>query len=322
MAEKNSSVSVILLNWNHARNLENSLLSHVNQTLRPMEIIVVDDGSTDDSCDIVEKMATSHGLIRLVRHDKNRGVNQAIATGIGEATGEFIRISASDDIIQPDFFEKSLPILMSSPNAGFCFSDPAEIIGESAEILRFSHFISSNPVYLSPETLLRLMRRNQFTFSSNSIIYRRDALARSGGFREDLEWQSDWFINLVLALRDGCCYIPKTLSVYQVDTQSYSAIGMRTPSIRREILFNLLDHLKTDDYNDVGPLIRDTGLLPEYRLTTLYWLIRSPEHRGYVSTRLITQLVLRRIWKEIRPYTSVALRRFLRRTLQASVLSD
>jgi glycosyltransferase involved in cell wall biosynthesis len=316
MTRNNSSVSVILLNWNHARYLERSLLSHVNQTLRPMEIIVVDDGSTDGSCDIINKIAASHDLIRLVQHDSNRGVNQAIATGMREARGEYIRISAADDLIQPDFFERSMPILVSNQNAGFCFSDPAIIIGESATIKRFGHFLSDKPVYLSPGTILRLMHRHRITFSSNTIIYRRDALVRSGCFLENLEWQSDWFINLVLALRQGCCYIPEILSIYRVDTQSYSAVGMHSPSRRCKILSNLMVHLKGGDYSDVAPLIRDTGLLPEYRLSTLYWLMRSPENREYASTKQIILLVPRFIWKIISPHTPVALRRFLRRTVR------
>jgi len=75
MPEATSTVSIVLLNWNHAGYLETSLLSHVNQMLRPMEIIVVDDGSTDESCDIVERIAASHDFIRLIRHDSNLGVN-------------------------------------------------------------------------------------------------------------------------------------------------------------------------------------------------------------------------------------------------------
>ena len=321
MAADKPAVSVILPNRNHGAHLEATLLSHVGQSLPPKEIVVVDDGSTDDSCAIVERLAERYDPIRLIRHDRHYGVNRAVDTGLRETSGEYVRISSADDLIQPDFIEKTMAILAANPEAGFCCSDPAEIIGDTGSVRRFGLFLSTRPVYLPPAEIYTLMQRNPFTFSSNSIIYRRQAMVDAGGFIDALQWQSDWFINLVAALRHGVCYVPEVLSVYRVDPNSYSAAGMSQSEVQRQLVCSILDYFQRSEYSDLAPIIRKAGLIPEYRFRTLYWLLCSARHRRFITPRLIRRIFVRGVWSYLRPYTSTALRRALRRTSNAIVRS-
>ena len=91
--------SVVMPNFNHARYLEAALQAHLAQSVPPLEIIVVDDASTDESVAIVERLATEHSRLRLIRLARNGGVNAAINRGLREARGDYVSVSAADDLV-------------------------------------------------------------------------------------------------------------------------------------------------------------------------------------------------------------------------------
>src|ERR1700677_4302933 len=76
------SLSVILPNYNHAKLIPRALYAFLNQTPPAEEIIVIDDGSTDDSVKVIEEFARRHRSIRLIRHPANRGIVAAVKSGL------------------------------------------------------------------------------------------------------------------------------------------------------------------------------------------------------------------------------------------------
>src|SRR5438046_2743358 len=90
------SYSVVIPNFNHGHYLEAALEAHLGQSAPPLEIIVVDDASSDGSVAIVERLAAQHSSLRLIRLARNGGVNAAINRGLGEARGTYVKISAAD----------------------------------------------------------------------------------------------------------------------------------------------------------------------------------------------------------------------------------
>ena len=99
-------VSVILPCYNVAPYVGACLDSLVNQTLRDIEIICVDDKSTDDTANIIKKRAGADARIKLIELPKNAGVSVARNTGIDAANGEYIGFVDPDDYVDLDFYEK------------------------------------------------------------------------------------------------------------------------------------------------------------------------------------------------------------------------
>jgi len=130
------TLSVVVPNYNHARYLEAALGAHLDQSAPPLEIIVVDDASTDDSSAVVKRVASKHPSVRLLRLGRNGGVIAAMNRGLLEARGDYVCFSAADDLVAQDFAAQSLEVLARHPTAGFCFSDPAVMLGDSGEIGR------------------------------------------------------------------------------------------------------------------------------------------------------------------------------------------
>lgn len=107
MAENNFKVSVIIPVYNTAKYLPRCLDSILNNTYKNLEIICVNDGSTDESADILERYAAEDTRIVVV-NQANAGVSAARNTGLDRAAGEFVSFVDSDDWVHPQYFEALL----------------------------------------------------------------------------------------------------------------------------------------------------------------------------------------------------------------------
>lgn len=301
-----------MANYNHARYLERALEAHLDQSLPPAEVIVVDDASTDASRAVVERVAAGHRSVRLVRLPRNGGVTAAMNRGLGEARGDYVCFSAADDLVTREFAATSLEVLAQHPEAAFCFSDPAELMGDSGVVRQRRLFLSDRPCMLWPPDIEQLLQRNYFSFSSNTIIYRSAAVRQLGGFIEDLRWHADWFANYVLAFRHGACYVPEVLAFFRVSPHSYSARGVRQAEAQRDILYRMLDLLDSPTLRDVARPFRSSAIVPDLRARDLLWLLASPRHRRYLTSRLVIRLLVRGLWRVLMPYTPTRLRRAAR----------
>jgi glycosyltransferase involved in cell wall biosynthesis len=113
-------VSVIIPTYNHGRFIRETIESVQAQTVAPHEIIVIDDGSTDDTPTLLGAMQDER--LRVIRTE-NRGKGAARNRGLDEATGDFIALLDSDDRWQPSFLERQLQVFDGEPDLGAVFCD-------------------------------------------------------------------------------------------------------------------------------------------------------------------------------------------------------
>ena len=114
-------VSTIIPVHNRALLLHEAVVSVINQTYRPIEIIVVDDGSTDDTVEVADSLAKDYPMEVCVLHRKNAGAGLAREAGRQVARGEFIQYLDSDDIILPRKFEWQVGALKEHPDCGVAY---------------------------------------------------------------------------------------------------------------------------------------------------------------------------------------------------------
>ncbi|MET8160519.1 glycosyltransferase family 2 protein [Sphaerisporangium sp. NPDC005289] len=121
-------VSAIVPNYNYAASLELCLRALQEQTYRPIELIVVDDGSTDDSVEVARRLG-----VRVVRTERNMGVAGARNLGVAHATGEILVFVDSDVAAYPDSVEVAVRMLDGDPGLGAVCSihDPEPLIRDS-----------------------------------------------------------------------------------------------------------------------------------------------------------------------------------------------
>jgi glycosyltransferase involved in cell wall biosynthesis len=133
-------VSIIMTVYNGERFLREAIESCVNQTYANLELIIIDDGSTDSSLAIINYFE-DHRIVLLI-NESNKGQSYSRNRGIKESTGEYIAIMDADDIMYPNRLEKQIQFLQSGNNE-ICFSW-ADIIDETGEWVKLKKHISDS----------------------------------------------------------------------------------------------------------------------------------------------------------------------------------
>jgi len=176
------AASVVIPAFNAAKTIAASVGSVLSQSMSNLEVVVVNDGSTDATSDVVNRIADSR--VRLVSQ-ANRGLPAARNVGIGASRGTYIAFLDSDDLLLPDFLKCGLEALSARANPGFAYTD-AYVLDEANGRLRQSSAMAPFDPPVPPpngneEFLAALMRIN---FVYVSTIVPRSVLDAVGQFNE------------------------------------------------------------------------------------------------------------------------------------------
>jgi glycosyltransferase involved in cell wall biosynthesis len=201
-------VSCIVPCFNGSRYLDESLRSILDQTHRPLEIIVVDDGSTDDSAEVVRR----YGEAVRYHRQENRGPAGACNTGLDLARGEFVAFLEQDDLWLPDKTRRQLQELETAPELAWCVGRIQNFwIPElQAEAARYRDHPVMQPVA---------------GYVVQTLLARRGAFERVGRFQETLRFAfaCDWFVRASEAGADGAL-VPEVLTRRRLHRHNFSRI--------------------------------------------------------------------------------------------------
>ena len=122
MSKSRCVVSVVVPLYNTEKYIAECIDSVLNQTLRDLEVLVVDDGSRDRSREIVEELARRDSRVRLLRHPggANLGVSRTRRLGITEASGEYIAYLDADDAFEPSKLGQQVGLMKAYPSCLLC----------------------------------------------------------------------------------------------------------------------------------------------------------------------------------------------------------
>ena len=240
------SLSVLIPNYNHGHLIGDQLRAIFSQSVQPDQVVIVDDASTDDSVRRIQELIAGRERVKLICKSKNSGVVTLVNEFVREAKTDYITVLAADDIILPGHFEQSLGLLGKHPNAGLCsaVSYTESDQGSYATPGRAS-FPTDIPEYLDPARILSLLLRREDWFMGDTIILRRAALIAEGLFDPALLSYADGFLYRVLALRNGACFIPRTLAINRVFGTGYSSSTTRDEQKLEKILVLTSEHMRT-----------------------------------------------------------------------------
>lgn len=239
-------VSVVIPVFNGARTVSATLRSALSQTCASLEVIVVDDGSTDESCEIVSAFAARDPRVRLVRQ-ANAGVAAARNTGIAQARGDFVAPLDADDLWHPRKLERQVDAAQRAGPAvglvycGFRFIDDADRVIETA------------PYYdVRGWGFLRHLAYN-FVGSGSAPLIRRTALERVGGYDPSLrelgaQGCEDYLLQARIARDFPLTGTPEYLVGYRLGDQRMSS-GVQRMLESRILAYELLKR-ETPDLPD------------------------------------------------------------------------
>jgi|KBSSwiStaDraftv2_1062776.scaffolds.fasta_scaffold19966_3 glycosyltransferase involved in cell wall biosynthesis len=211
--------SVVIPTFNRARLVRRAIDSVLAQTLGDFEVLVVDDGSTDDTRRVVGGIGDAR--VRLVSLPTNRGAAAARNAGIAAARGELISLLDSDDEYEPGFLEKTRAALAGTgPDVGFCWtgtrwSSRLEKDGLLREQMRRRIW---SPTFASRHAAWRYCLTHDAPWgTSNGVTFKASVFAKSGPFDEAMRACEDMDL-LVRLMRDfDFVVIPECLVIVHDD---------------------------------------------------------------------------------------------------------
>ena len=171
-ASNKQEIFVFVPSYNHAPFIEKCLKSIINQTLSPKKLLVIDDGSKDDSPQIIESVLRDCPFESELIVQENQGLCATLNAGFAKSDGDFFAYIGSDDVWFPAFLEKRRALLEKRPNAvlafghGFLIDEADRIIDRTEDWTDFAD-----------GAMLPHLLRGQI-FPSASVVYRRAALAK------------------------------------------------------------------------------------------------------------------------------------------------
>jgi glycosyltransferase involved in cell wall biosynthesis len=276
------TLSVVVPNYNHGKYLELSLPALLRQSFQPLEIIVLDDASTDNSVEVIQRFAAQSPLIRLVQNEKNLTVVPNLNKGFELARGDYVFIASADDEVLPGIFEHSMRLLAQHPQAALSCTVSQWRYEETGLSFYMGVGLADRATYLSPDELVRVGKRGKLMMSSSSAVYRRAALLEVGRFIPKFRWLADWFAIYTTAFRYGICFVPEPLSLVNIIPKSHYTHGSKQPE-HLSILRGMVELINTPAFADVRPRLRDSGVLSLYATPMLKILLSRKEFRPFIT---------------------------------------
>lgn len=177
MTQQQPLVTVIVASYNHAPYIEQCILSVVQQTYPNIELLVIDDGSTDDSVVRIQRLQQQYGFDFRVQ--QNKGLTHTLNEAVVRAQGSLIAPFGSDDIMLPERIAKQVAYMQDKPEVGICAGN-IELIDSAGQLFPESR--------QRRDTAFRrldfddvFMERKPYP-PAPTLLFRKEALERVGGF--------------------------------------------------------------------------------------------------------------------------------------------
>ncbi|QPM67313.1 glycosyltransferase family 2 protein [Atribacter laminatus] len=205
------TVSVIIPTYNRAHLIDRAIQSVLNQTYQDFELIIVDDGSSDNTEEVVKKIQDNR--IYYYKHDKNKGGSAARNTGISLAKGEYIAFLDSDDLWYQDYLSRQVSTIeLSLPDVGMVCCGIKQINQDFYKELK--------PSIIGFQFSDHLKRASGICTSA--FVVRRSAFDEIGGFDNELKSFQDFEFLLRISSKYKVNYIDDILIEYRLQDDSIS----------------------------------------------------------------------------------------------------
>ena len=291
------TVTVILPVYNGENYVRFAIESVLNQTVKDLELVVVDDGSTDSTPEI---LASYGPPLRYVRQE-NTGVAGAFNHGLRLARGKYISWLSHDDIFHPTKLEKQLDALSKLDSPGICYTD-IETIDSDGRVVT-EHKL---PEHVRGETLRHVLTGGAICSACYSLMYDRRCVEQAGNYAVELKYTQDVDMLSRLVRRFPLVHVPEPL----MQVREHATRAVHTDAWTREVPMFFRTRLASTPFQELFPEHGESATKSQ-RSLGFRWLgdILSTQPE---PIRGVAFSLYRRAWREDPSFTPVLARRIAR----------
>lgn len=247
--------SVVIPLYNKEQSIHKTIQSVLSQTYTAFELLVIDDGSTDDSLSVVKKMNDSR--LRII-NQQNSGVSVARNRGIQEAKHDYVSFLDADDWWDKNYLNETRKLIIDFPQSVMYGSSFAIHISNSSspvkanlpggfrgEITNYSRFVFDSLHAMYKDRSLQ----NVNLFHSSSATFNKAAIESSGGYNSEIKLMEDWDVYFRIAASGSVAYYNKVLAYFNHDAENRCSFKI-TRSFSEYACFNdkIRNYYKNDKY--------------------------------------------------------------------------
>lgn len=218
-------ISIITASYNYADYIEDVINSVINQTYENWELIIVDDGSSDSSVEIIKSYCDKDERIKLFLHEgsQNKGLKETLLLGVEKSTGDWVAFLESDDFFKPDNLLKKVEVIEKNPSVKLVFNK-VEFFGDEKRSKKLEKDLSPTQNELSKMIFPRNMFYDFYTknmiLTFSSVMVEKEALLNTD-FNAPVEALLDWWLWIHLAYKNEFYYVDEVLTSWNLHPQSY-----------------------------------------------------------------------------------------------------
>ena len=184
-------VTVIMGSYNHERYVSEAIESVLSQTFRDLELVIVDDSSTDNSRKIIEQYQTKDPRVRAFFHEKNMGIARTANDCLKEAKGRYLSFIGSDDVWYPNKLERQIDLMRCNEDK-ILWSDGQIIDSYGVLTGEVVTQVMGSPLKKKRQPLPRVCCTEDFIFGQSTLL--KTEYAQEIAFNEEFRYVNDHFV--------------------------------------------------------------------------------------------------------------------------------
>ena len=223
----NPKFSIITTSYNYANYIKETIESVKNQTYTNWEMIIVDDGSKDNSIEVINEYCQNDSRIKLYTHpnNENRGLAATTRLGIEKSSSEWIIFLESDDTIVPNYIEEKLKIINKYPEVGFIFND-VNLFGDNDRVSQMNDgYVANIHKILDkikfPANLKKEFKKNNIIPTFSCVTVKKEILNNVDFDNCTVKKWLDYYLWTQLANKCLFYFIDKKLTNWRMSKKSY-----------------------------------------------------------------------------------------------------
>lgn len=229
----NIKISVCIPVYNGSAYIKQTITSVLSQSIKDFELVIVDNASTDNTCEIVNGFKDSR--IRLIKNSINLGMIGNWNKCVEKANGEYIQILCADDMIYSTCLEEKYNILFNNKEIMMVVSASDVVDGKNKTLFRRKVF-SHDKVVDGKKFALWSFRTKNLYGEPSCVMFRKKDFIKIGGFPANIVYGPDWAFWICLGCRGNIAYLSKAMSAFRIE------VGTTSGKLMKDYTF-----LKKDD---------------------------------------------------------------------------